>query len=169
MLRGWLDPTCHNFNARTGWQLTCNLNKKFTNIGKMKNNQVLNVGNRSWTTSGSKLAGIFVRYSNFGRKIGQYSELLDAMKVSILLLNNGTWDGFLLKPMLFACSFHKIWFRIIKYIQRKSLWMHSGRIIFALTLILKSKMLTRTMYCQNTKYLLISYLRKRSKFRTQLP
>ena len=57
-------------------------------------------GNRSWTTLGSKLAGIFVRYSNFGRKIGQYSELLDAMKVSILLLNNGTWDGFLLKPML---------------------------------------------------------------------
>ena len=80
---------------------------------------MLNVGNRSWTTSGSKLAGIFVRYSNFGRKIGQYSELLDAMKVSILLLNNGTWNGFLLKPMLIACSFHKIWFRIIKYIQMK--------------------------------------------------
>ena len=69
---------------------------------------MLNVGNRSWTTLGSKLAGFFVRYSNFGRKIGQYSELLDAMKVSILLLNKGTWDGFLLKPMLFACSFHKI-------------------------------------------------------------
>ena len=61
---------------------------------------MLNVGNRSWTTSGSKLVGFFVRYLNFGRKIGQYSELLDAMKVSILLLNNGTWNGFLLNPML---------------------------------------------------------------------
>ena len=115
MLSGWLDPTCHNFNARTGLQLTCdwifplfvNFRYKQMQTKKTKNNQVLNVGNRSWTTSGSKLAGIFVRYSNFGRKIGQYSELLDAMKVSILLLNNGTWNGFLLKPMLIACSFHK--------------------------------------------------------------
>ena len=127
---------------------------------------MLNVGNRSWTTSGSKLAGIFVRYSNFGRKIGQYSELLDAMKVSILLLNNGTWNGFLLKPMLIACSFHKIWFRIIKYIQMKKSMNALRPNNLCLTLILKSKMLTRTMYCQNTKYLLISYLRKRSKFRT---